>query len=53
MFDLDIARYITTNIIDVDFDYGYRDGEIYLDVSIKIPLTDNSETKQAEAKLKK
>tara|TARA_R110002020_G_scaffold9145_3_gene36394 strand:+ start:118 stop:270 length:153 start_codon:yes stop_codon:yes gene_type:complete len=50
MFYLDVARFVATNIIDVDFDYGYRDGEIYLDLSIKIPLTDNSENKQVESK---
>ena len=36
----DIAKYISTEIIDVDFDANYVEGEIVIDLRIKIPIAE-------------
>ena len=35
---LDVAKYVATEIIDVDFDCEYKDGEIVMDIQVRIPV---------------
>ena len=34
----DIAKYVATNIIDVDFNWEYKDGDLEIDLHVKIPI---------------
>jgi len=34
----DIAKYISTTVIDVDFDWKYENGDLDIDIHIKVPI---------------
>ena len=42
----DIAKYIATNVVDVTCDWEFKDGDLDIDIHIKIPIVKMLESDQ-------
>lgn len=46
----DIAKYVATNVADVSVDWKFENGELDIDIHIKIPLANMLEDTSNKAK---